>query len=341
MTNKTRLLYISRPFIDSNSGTGEQATAREVVTRLLNRGGSFQTKFIKKIIFKPYHGFISLLFYDWFLAFSLSLSNLVRPSKIVIFNSPYQAIFCKIFNLRSRTICIVNDLFFMDYANKNLFDRYSYCIFKYFIKHCGTIIVTSTETAAQLYEIFNYPSIVVPLGHTIREEFKNLKMMPTSKVGYIGSYVPRKRPQYLHKLANLGAKGYISLNLAGRIPQGFIDSFSPGSVSIIGEVPESKKINFFRSISFLYFPTELEGFGLPLVEAMSCGVIPIVHLDSKIPSVIKNNCIQVTDTEEAYNIIILLMKNTSQFDKLIIENYEYSSKFSWDKFTDALITNHE
>ena len=55
-----------------------------------------------------------------------------------------------------------------------------------------------------------------------------------------------------------------------------VDCFGPGWPS--GPIPEYEKFNLYRGAALFVFPSLLEGFGLPILEAMAAGVPVIVSL---------------------------------------------------------------
>jgi len=116
-------------------------------------------------------------------------------------------------------------------------------------------------------------------------------------IGYIGALDNRKRVQLL-------IKAFIDSNIQGRLligGQGLeelkLKELSGNSPNIVflGYIPEDKINNFYSLLDLLIFPTSMEGYGLPLVEAMACGVPPVVLEDSDIPLEIKDRCIIVKD----------------------------------------------
>jgi mannosyltransferase len=89
---------------------------------------------------------------------------------------------------------------------------------------------------------------------------------------------------------------------------------------------------YAESIALLYVST-YEGFGMPLLEAMSQGCIPIAGNHSSIPEVLDNagiiiNCDCVSELAEAMKICLI---QDSSIQNLIKRGFERASYFRWNK----------
>lgn len=113
---------------------------------------------------------------------------------------------------------------------------------------------------------------------------------------YLGSLEPRKNPLFLlDAVAELLSAGWkVRLVLCGTGPlletlRDRINSMGmQQQVFLAGAVPESLKADYYNLADVFVFPSEMEGFGLVLAEAMSCGK-PIVAFDnSSIGEVVAN-----------------------------------------------------
>ncbi|MCL2156514.1 MAG: glycosyltransferase [Methanobrevibacter sp.] len=58
-------------------------------------------------------------------------------------------------------------------------------------------------------------------------------------------------------------------------------------IKFLGFIPDEKMVDFYNSLDVFVFPTILEGYGLPIVEAMACGKPVITLEDGFIPSDLK------------------------------------------------------
>jgi glycosyltransferase involved in cell wall biosynthesis len=120
---------------------------------------------------------------------------------------------------------------------------------------------------------------------------------------YLGSLEPRKNPLFLLELiaALLSAGRKVRLVLCGAGPlletlrQRIISMGLQRQVYLAGSVPENLKADYYNLADVFVFPSEMEGFGLVLAEAMSCGK-PVVAFDNSSISEV------VTDGETGFLI---------------------------------------
>jgi glycosyltransferase involved in cell wall biosynthesis len=337
----SKVLLLSRPFKNSNDGTGEQVVAREIADILTN-DLHIPFDYVKRWAIPPYQHIFSLLFYDYIVTFLYTVYNFIFPYKLVIFNSPYQGIFVKLFNVRgTKTVCVVHDLFYVDNNDKSLFDKYSVCLYSLCINYCSKVVTTTLENKIKIKKICEREISVSPLGTSYETSIKQLTdKKVNNRIGYIGSYVQRKRPEYLIELAHTDSDHLFEYIFAGNTTAMFLKLIEPIShnrkIRCVGELDELQKIEFFNEISFLYFPTILEGFGLPLIEAMRLGAIPVVRNDAQIPEIVKSHCFVIHDTIDAVDIFNHYILNPKKYRETILNNYNYSLQFNWKRFVKEL-----
>lgn len=101
-----------------------------------------------------------------------------------------------------------------------------------------------------------------------------------------------------------------------------------------GAVSEEELIYLYNAASIFVFPSLYEGFGLPVLEAMSCGT-PVAASDtSSIPEVCgKDNAVffNPKNTQEIAESITMLYKNVDLQVRLIERGLRRASEFSWRK----------
>ena len=96
------------------------------------------------------------------------------------------------------------------------------------------------------------------------------------------------------------------------------------------------------ALTFIY-PSFYEGFGLPPLEAMQCGVPVITSNTSSLPEVIGDAGIMLapTDVDGLCQSILKLYHSSSLRDAMALQSLEQARKFSWDKCTEATITAYK
>ena len=139
------------------------------------------------------------------------------------------------------------------------------------------------------------------------EAFRRRKGLPERYVLHVGTLEPRKNlvrlVQAFTKARPQGQTG-VKLVLAGGKGWGYDDIFAEVSrlgmeqdVIFPGYVPDDELAWWYRGAEIFCYPSLLEGFGLPVVEAMACGVPVITSNLSSLPEVAGNAALLIDPTE--------------------------------------------
>lgn len=100
-----------------------------------------------------------------------------------------------------------------------------------------------------------------------------------------------------------------------------------------GFVSDDQKRALLSSAEVFLFPSEYEGFGLPVLEAMACGAPVITTNVSSIPEVGGDAAMYVApkQPEELAAAIEKMLSSESVRQDYIARGFEQCKKFSWDK----------
>lgn len=110
-------------------------------------------------------------------------------------------------------------------------------------------------------------------------------------------------------------------------------------VNLVGFVPDEDLVTLYRQAEAFVFPSLLEGFGLPGLEAMACGCPVVSSSASCLPEVYGNAAVYFDplDVEDIAEKIKKVTSNTSTCNTLIEKGYQQVKKYSWQKMAKETI----
>jgi len=197
------------------------------------------------------------------------------------------------------------------------------------------------------------PSPDFAVDGTIREKYS----LPESYVLYLGGFQPHKNVSNILAAwtwcdGPLG-EGY-PLVIAGKLPQpgdrfyedlpGFAKELNLDYVQFAGSIAEEDKPAVYRGAVAFVFPSRYEGFGLPLLEALACGVPVVTTAAASIPEVVGEAAYLVEDAEDTRALgaaIIAVVVNPELVDRLTGAAREQVKKFSWEKMAQETAAVYE
>lgn len=102
-------------------------------------------------------------------------------------------------------------------------------------------------------------------------------------------------------------------------------------VHFTGVVPEENFPSLYRGAEALIFPSLYEGFGLPLVEAMACGIPVVTSNTTALPEVAGGAALLVdpTSVEQIAGAIEQIVSDSSLREELRIKGPVQAARFSW------------
>lgn len=110
-------------------------------------------------------------------------------------------------------------------------------------------------------------------------------------------------------------------------------------IVLMGYVTEVEKKRLYHNASVFVFPSNYEGFGIPVLEAMASGIPVVTSNVASIPEVVGDAALMVDpdDTEALYAAIKELLYNEDKRQYQIEKGYRQVEKFSWKNVADCLI----
>ena len=132
-----------------------------------------------------------------------------------------------------------------------------------------------------------------------------------------------------------GGKGWGGLNLKEMIAQ--LDLTE--NVKVLGYVDDKTLATLYSNAQFLVMPSLYEGFGLPLVEAMSYGAPVLTANNSSMPEVACNAglLVDALDVKSVADGLKEMITNNELRERLAKNAKLNASRFSWDESAIKLI----
>lgn len=209
------------------------------------------------------------------------------------------------------------------------------------VRHADHFIAVSQQTKKQCLDSLGIEedSIkVINLG--FRDKFiPKQDVQKRNVVGYIGDNRKRKRVsrllddwynsfEYKETRRDVSYKTdcIYELEICGTAgKQDYGEVSERGDINLRGFIEESKIVEWYNSISALFLPSEVEGFGLPILEATACGTPVFVYNDAEITEELEPFVFRVNSIEDVPN------KLDGITDEALANNSkQVKEEFSWD-----------
>ena len=106
-----------------------------------------------------------------------------------------------------------------------------------------------------------------------------------------------------------------------------------GNIIRLGFVPEDDLISLYNAATVFIMPSLYEGFGLPILEAMSCGCPVVTSKQGSIPEIAQDAAFYVDayDINDIADGIKKVFLNNDLRSQLSKKGLEQAKKFSWKK----------
>jgi glycosyltransferase involved in cell wall biosynthesis len=114
-------------------------------------------------------------------------------------------------------------------------------------------------------------------------------------------------------------------------------------VVFTGRVDQDDLPFIYNGADLFVYPSFAEGFGIPPLEAMACGVPVITSNTTSLPEVIGDAGIMFNpwDIKEICNAMQMVLFDTVLQRKLIARGLKQAKKFSWQKSAEKVLKCYE
>ena len=223
------------------------------------------------------------------------------------------------------------------------------------IKKADRLVASSESTRRDIVRFLGIPekrvTVVLPAASPSFRRLENQDFVKEVMARYnvrtpyfisVGTLEPRKNLlRLLRAFERLCAKPRdISLVIAGKpggvqreIERFVAEKSLAERVKILGYVSDEELVAFYNAAVGFVMISLYEGFGLPALEAMSCGLTGVVSNNSSLPEVVGNTALQVNpeDVDAITEGLETLVRDSSFRVKLSACAHERSKTFSIEK----------
>jgi glycosyltransferase involved in cell wall biosynthesis len=107
----------------------------------------------------------------------------------------------------------------------------------------------------------------------------------------------------------------------------------PDALRLLGPMPEPALLNLYRGAAMLLYPSRYEGFGLPILEAMSCGAPVIGSNCASIPKLVGDagTIVDAMDVAAWVRAIMAIIMTPVLAARLRDAGRKRASQFSWTR----------
>jgi glycosyltransferase involved in cell wall biosynthesis len=211
-----------------------------------------------------------------------------------------------------------------------------------FYKSAQRIICVSKSTADDAVRFLNYPANRIDVIH-LGSRFSENSIEECPEIPHLSDYFlfvsalePGKNLQLLNRAYRLAEQKGITLPpllIAGeRVKDVPSEGEPPKSWRYLGRITDASLVWLYRRALALLAPTKYEGFGLPVLEAMTLGTAVICSPISSLPEVGGDVPFYAEQTPESYlEQMLVVAKGGRLRDERVEAGLSRSRLFSWKK----------
>lgn len=227
------------------------------------------------------------------------------------------------------------------------------------VANCDGIITVSEFSKKDISEAFNYPEEKIyvtylasedmyhPINKKLCKDFINKNYsIQDDYILYVGGFSPRKNIVGLIEAFSLFAEDYrhtnnkdIKLVITGKHGKSYsiykeraTELRINDKVIFPGFIPVEHLPLFYNAAELFVYPSFYEGFGLPPIEAMACGIPVIASNVTSIPEILEDCAVLInpSNVEELSIAMQEVINNDLLKSQLIKRGFTKVSELSWE-----------
>ncbi|HPZ10225.1 MAG TPA: glycosyltransferase family 1 protein [Candidatus Eremiobacteraeota bacterium] len=254
------------------------------------------------------------------------------------------------------TVLTIHDLSFLKFSDifTGLQNSYYRAFVPRIARYADRIISVSRNTCQDVIDllkisedkiriVYNGVDIKYFSRSSIKREDLSKKEESLEKyILFLGVLEPRKNicrlirayaslPAYLrnnYKLIIAGSEGWLYKDIYSLVRELSLSE----RVVFTGEVPDNELPALYRGASLFVYPSLMEGFGIPPLEAMACGIPVIASNTSCFPEVLADGALLINplDEEELSHSMVRVLTDKELSSELVSKGIKRASLFSWE-----------
>ncbi|MBI4432051.1 MAG: glycosyltransferase family 4 protein [Candidatus Omnitrophica bacterium] len=267
-----------------------------------------------------------------------------------------------------RLVVTLHDLIYLKDARSSfaggLGRAYAQTLFAAVGRRASAILTVSEHTRKDLLDCFSWidsrkihvtPEAVSPQFQKIRDgqvlsQIKHFYGLDRPFVLYVGSFKRHKNLEVLLEAMRLlreENKCDHDLVLIGRPDKnntGLLRQIARLSfVKTLGEVPDQDLPALYNLADLFVLPSLIEGFGLPVLEAMACGVPVIASNRTSLPEVGGQAALyfEPTQIDALRELLYNVLRDKELREKMIALGFDQARLFSWENTADLTLRVYE
>ena len=218
------------------------------------------------------------------------------------------------------------------------------------INNAGAFVSISHSTAKDLIRYYpevaqrnihvvhcGVDSMFAPAADEAIEAFRKDAGIEAPYFLYVGSRVPYKNPVLLFKaFSKLSAMDNYQLVCTGdpNLDAELTALVQSQRVTMVGQLDDSRLAAAYSGAQALVYPSYYEGFGLPVLEAMSCGCPVIAHITSSLPEVGGDALYYLPSDNEDDLLKAMLAVGSEPLRSLLVRRgIKRAGMFSWERMS--------
>ena len=247
---------------------------------------------------------------------------------------------------KNRKATIVHDLVYLKYPETvdSLVRTTQENRLHWVLKESSIIFADSDSTKHDLETMlfFDKNKIVVNYPGVYQEKVSSIKYQVSKERPFIltvGKREPRKNLERLVEAFKQLKRDDIDLYIVGMDGWGKVSIENDPQIKLLGFVSDDKLMRLYRSCLLFVMPSLYEGFGYPVIEAMSCGA-PVATSNSSSLREIAGNAAVLFDPLSVESMVEGLKKIINSPDlrkELSKKGLNRSSEFTWKNYYDTMI----